>query len=54
MQLAMGHATPVGYWPDAIDETRTLVDSALGCTDAVLSGVVSSVSAAQGGCASGS
>ena len=39
VQLAMGHTTPtitlntyVGYWPDAIDPTRTLVDAALGCT----------------------
>jgi integrase len=42
VQLAMGHTTPtltpntyVGYWPDAIDQTRTLVDSALGCTGSV-------------------
>ena len=42
VQLAMGHTTPtvtlntyVGYWPDAIDQTRTLVDSALGCTGVV-------------------
>jgi len=34
VQLAMGHTTPtitlntyVGYWPDAIDQTRSLVDS---------------------------
>jgi integrase len=39
VQLAMWHTTPtitlityVGYWPDAVDQTRTLVDSALGCT----------------------
>ena len=39
VQLAMGHTTPtitlntyVGYWLDAIDQTRTLVDSALGWT----------------------
>jgi integrase len=39
VQLAMGHTTPtitlntyVGYWPDAVDQTRSLVDSALGCT----------------------
>lgn len=37
VQLAMGHTTPtvtlntyVGYWPDAVDRTRNLVDSALG------------------------
>jgi integrase len=42
VQLAMGHTTPtttlntyVGYWPDAVDQTRTLVDSALGCTPVV-------------------
>jgi hypothetical protein len=42
VQLAMGHTTPtitlntyVGYWPDAVDQTRTLVDSALGCTGVV-------------------
>ena len=42
VQLAMGHTTPtvtlntyVGYWPDALDQTRTLVDSALGCTGVV-------------------
>lgn len=36
VQLAMGHTTPVvtlnvyvGYWPDAVDRTRNLVDSAL-------------------------
>ena len=46
VQLAMGHTTPtvtlntyVGYWPDAIDQTRTLLDSALGCTDVVPAGV---------------
>ena len=40
VQLAMGHTTPtvtlntyVGYWPDAIDQTRTLVDPALGVPD---------------------
>ncbi|WIY03832.1 site-specific integrase [Amycolatopsis mongoliensis] len=45
VQLAMGHTTPavtlntyVGYWPDAVDQTRTLVDSALGCTDVVPTG----------------
>jgi integrase len=39
VQLAMGHTTPtitldtyVGYRSDAVDQTRTLVDSALGCT----------------------
>ncbi|MGH3567123.1 MAG: tyrosine-type recombinase/integrase [Pseudonocardia sp.] len=42
VQLAMGHTTPtvtlntyVGYWPNAVDQTRTLVDSALGCTGVV-------------------
>ena len=41
----MGHTTPtitlntyVGHWPDAVDQTRTLVDSALGCTAAVPAG----------------
>jgi integrase len=44
-QLAMGHTTPtvtlntyVGYWPDAVDQTRTLVDTALGCTGVVPAG----------------
>lgn len=42
VQLAMGHTTPtvtlntyVGYWPDAIDQTRNLVEAALGCTRVV-------------------
>lgn len=42
VQLAMGHTTPtitlntyVGYWPDSIDQTRTLVDFALRCTEVV-------------------
>lgn len=42
VQLAMGHTTPtvtpntyVGYWPDAVDQTRTLVDSALSRTGSV-------------------
>ncbi len=42
VQLAMGHTTPtvtlntyVGYWPDAVDQTRSLVESALGCTRSV-------------------
>jgi integrase len=46
VQLAMGHTTPtitlntyVGYWPDAVDQTRTLVDSAPGCTGVVPAGV---------------
>lgn len=37
VQLALGHTTPtitlntyVGHWPDAIDTTRSLIDSALG------------------------
>ncbi|EIE97358.1 tyrosine-type recombinase/integrase [Saccharomonospora glauca] len=45
VQLAMGHTTPtvtlntyVGYWPDAVDQTRSLVDSALGCTGDVPGG----------------
>lgn len=45
VQLAMGHTTPtitlntyVGYWPDAVDQTRTLVDDALGCTGVVPAG----------------
>nr|WP_232283764.1 hypothetical protein [Saccharomonospora cyanea] len=45
VQLAMGHTTPtvtpdtyVGYWPDAVDRTRSLVDSALGCTGDVPGG----------------
>ena len=47
VQLAMGHTTPtitlntyVGFWPDAVDQTRTLIDSALGCTDVVPARVV--------------
>lgn len=39
VQSATEHTTPtvtlstyVGYWPDAVDQTRSLVDSALGCT----------------------
>jgi integrase len=46
VQLAMGHTTPtitletyVGYWSDAVDQRRTLVDSALGCTGDVPAGV---------------
>lgn len=46
VQLAMGHTTPtitlntyVGHWPDSVDQTRTLVDSALGCTGGVPAGV---------------
>ena len=42
VQLAMGHTTPtvtlntyVGYWPDSVDQTRTLVDASLGCTGSV-------------------
>lgn len=43
VQLAMGHTTPtitlntcVGYWPDAVDQTHSLVDGALlGCTGPV-------------------
>lgn len=44
VQLAMGHTTPtitlntyVGFWPDAEDQTRLLVDAALGrsCTQVV-------------------
>ncbi|MCG8915387.1 site-specific integrase [Actinokineospora sp. PR83] len=42
VQLAMGHTTPtvtlntyVGYWPDAVDQTRGLVDASLGCTGVV-------------------
>jgi integrase len=45
VQLAMGHTTPtvtlntyVGYWPDAIDQTRTLVQAALSCTGLVPTG----------------
>jgi integrase len=41
VQLAMGHTTPtitlntyVGYWPDALDRTRSLVDAAF-CTQSV-------------------
>lgn len=41
VQLAMGHTTPtitlntyVGFWPDALDRTRSLVDAALGTTAA--------------------
>jgi len=36
VQLALGHRTPtvtlnvsLGYWPDLMDRTRTLVDAAL-------------------------
>ena len=54
VQLAMGHTTPtitlntyVGYWPDAIDQTRTLVDSALGRTGSVPEGPLVTCSAAQ-------
>lgn len=54
VQMAMGHTTPtvtlntyVGYWPDAIDQTRTLVESALGCTSLVPSTTSTSVSAGQ-------
>lgn len=39
VQLAMGHPTPtitlntyVGYWPDAVSSTRSLVDAALGAS----------------------
>ncbi len=39
VQLAMGHTTPtttlniyVGYWPDALDRTRSLIDAALGAS----------------------
>lgn len=39
VQLALGHTTPtitlntyVGHWPDAVDSTRVLIDSALGRT----------------------
>ncbi len=42
VQLAMGHTTPtitlntcVGYWPDALDRTRSLVDAALSCTQSI-------------------
>ena len=42
VQLAMGHTTPmitlntyVGYWPDAVDRTRSLVNAVLGCTPLV-------------------
>jgi integrase len=42
VQLAMGHTTPtvtlntyVGYWPEAPDCTRSLVNTALGCTPPV-------------------
>jgi hypothetical protein len=42
VQLAMGHTTPtitlntyVGYWPDALDRTRSLVNDVLGCTPCV-------------------
>lgn len=47
VQLAMGHTTPtitlntyVGYWPDALDRTRSLVNDALGCTPPVPGGTV--------------
>lgn len=42
VQLALGHSTPtitlndyLGYWPDAVDRTRSLVDTALGFTESV-------------------
>jgi integrase len=61
VQLAMGHTTPtitlntyVGYWPDAVDQTRTLVDSALGCTGVVPAGVPWSVCAGRRAGATGS
>lgn len=47
VQLAMGHTTPtitlntyVGYWPDALDRTRSLVNDALGCTPPVPGGTL--------------
>jgi integrase len=57
VQLAMGHTTPtvapnihVGFWPDAVDQTRTLVESALGCTQVVPGRGAGRESASQGLC----
>lgn len=48
VQLAMGHSTPtttlntyVGLWPDAVDRTRTLVDTALGTAPRLRAGKTS-------------
>ena len=61
VQLAMGYTTPtvtlntyVGYWPDAVDQIRTLLDSALDCPAVVPAGVARGVSAGQRACATGS
>jgi integrase len=61
MQLAMGHTTPtitlntyVGYRPDAVDQTRSLVDSALGCTGDVPRAALHGIGAGQGRFVSGS
>jgi hypothetical protein len=57
VQLAMGHPTPtvtlntyVGFWPDAVDQTRTLVESAPGCTQVVPGRGAGRESAGQGLC----
>ena len=61
VQLASGHTTPtvtlntcVGYWPDAVGQNRTLVDSALGGTAVVPAGAVWAVAAGPRRCATGS
>ena len=55
VQLAMGHTTPtitlntyVGYWPDVLDRTRSLVDAALSCTQSVPLAAVGGETASQG------
>jgi integrase len=54
VQLAMGHTTPtitlntyVGYWPDALDRTRSLVNNVLGCTLPVPGGTTQTSDAGQ-------
>jgi integrase len=56
VQLAMGHTTPtitlntyVGYWPDALDRTRSLVDAALNCARSVPAVVAGGETARQDG-----
>lgn len=61
VQLAMGHTTPmitlntyVGYWPDALDRTRSLVDAALSCTGSVPLAAAGGETARQDGRGGGS
>ena len=61
VQLAMGPTTPtvtlntyVGYWADTVDQTRTLVDSALSCTGVVPTGTRHRIPAGQRKSLSGS